>query len=146
MDYCHDIITNLNHLIQTYASSAEMMPLDADGKPLPANQGHLLMLLLKKGAQSNADLAEAMQLSRPAITKTIKALIKQDAVTESVSPEDKRSRFYQLTTTGRELAEQHKATHEKMQARIHTVMQDYPLDQQAAIAQFLEQINRKEPS
>ncbi|KAI3473696.1 hypothetical protein Pfo_031494 [Paulownia fortunei] len=76
-------MTALNHFVQEYASHSEVITSTA-GQNINATQAHLLMLL-RTQSLTNTQLAAAVELSRPAITKAIKNLIAHHYVIATIN-------------------------------------------------------------
>lgn len=98
MSESNTIIHELNTFVQTYAARSEFIKTTTAQK-INATQAHLLMLLQEENA-TNANLANKMNLSKPAITKAVKNLIAHGYVISSQDASDKRSVNYALTPAG----------------------------------------------
>ncbi|GMA69833.1 hypothetical protein GCM10025879_10790 [Leuconostoc litchii] len=136
-----NMIKELNAFVQEYATNSELITTTA-GQKINSTQAHLLMLLKIMQSQTNSELAEAMNLSKPAITKATKNLIKYDYVTAIVDDTDKRSSHYILTSSGEKLAQLHEQAHTTMYTNVHTIMSQFTQEQQQTILKFLSQLNK----
>ncbi|MCM6833403.1 MarR family transcriptional regulator [Leuconostoc mesenteroides] len=141
MEKTDKIIQELNSFVQEYATNSELVAATA-GQKINSTQAHLLMLLKILQSQTNTELAAAMNLSKPAITKAIKNLKRYHYVTAVVDDSDKRSTHYLLTEDGEKLAQLHEQAHATMHDDIHTIMADFTQEQQQTITQFLTKLNK----
>lgn len=80
-------------------------------------QLHITALLKKYEEANNRLLAEKLHISRAAVTKAVKVLLKENIVIENQKAENKKEIYYMLTDKGKELAAIHEKLHEK--ARLH---------------------------
>lgn len=140
MSETNEIMTALNHFVQEYASHSEVITNTA-GQNINATQAHLLMLL-RTQSLTNTQLAAAVELSRPAITKAIKNLIAHHYVIKTINETDKRSTFYSLTPSGEKLALRHESAHQSMLDHLNTIMTNFTPKQQKTITKFLKQLNQ----
>ncbi|MSB66140.1 MarR family winged helix-turn-helix transcriptional regulator [Leuconostoc lactis] len=142
MSKSNTIIYELNTFVQTYAARSEFIKTTTAQK-INATQAHLLMLLQEENA-TNANLANKMNLSKPAITKAVKNLIAHGYVISSQDASDKRSVNYALTPAGIKLARQHEQSHQALHEDIDATIATFTPEQQATIIHFLKQINQLE--
>ncbi|MBB5868141.1 DNA-binding MarR family transcriptional regulator [Allocatelliglobosispora scoriae] len=75
-------------------------------RPLGITMTHtslLFHLMSTPEGTSIGEIADAMEVNQPAVSKTVKALVDQGAVTVESAPDDARRRVVKLTQTGGEL-------------------------------------------
>ncbi len=142
MSESNTIIHELNTFVQTYAARSEFIKTTTAQK-INATQAHLLMLLQEENA-TNANLANKMNLSKPAITKAFKNLISQVYVISSQDASYNRIVYYSLTPAGIKLARQHEQSHQALHEDIDATIATFTPEQQATIIHFLKQINQLE--
>lgn len=98
---------------------------------------HLLMLLIEK-PRTNTELATHLQVSKAAVTKSIRVLEKKELVQSVKSTNDARVTFYQLTPKAYEIAQEHLAHHKHTVQVLEKVAQHFSVEHQAVIEEFLE--------
>ena len=75
--------------------------LDARGLPVPASQFPLLAALDRPGGLTVGELAEAVGVSQPGITRSVARLADQGLITVTHGSADRRRRSVRLTAAGR---------------------------------------------
>ena len=77
--------------------------IEASGLPVPASQFPLLAALDRPGGLTVGELAEAVGVSQPGVTRSVARLAEQGLITVTYEPGDRRRRSVQLTTAGDEV-------------------------------------------
>ena len=77
--------------------------IEASGLPVPASQFPLLAALDRQGGLTVGELAEAVGVSQPGVTRSVARLAEQGLITVTYEPGDRRRRSVQLTTAGDEV-------------------------------------------
>ena len=75
------------------------------GLDLSANHFQYISILDKLGKTTFTELAQNLQISKPAVTSFIDKLLKQKIVVKTQSDEDKRFFFIELSKKGKQIAE-----------------------------------------
>ncbi|PTY52568.1 HxlR family transcriptional regulator [Staphylococcus aureus] len=86
---------------------------------------------------NNKFLSEMLNVSKPAITKSIKKLLAKDLVVESHNEFNKREVNYSLTQKGKKLSYIHDELHEKSVKKYEEVLKVFDDDEMAVIIEFL---------
>lgn len=88
-------------------STAQRVSLDKalENAGLFGGQVFILFALWERDCQSQADLADNLKVSAPAVNKMVKSLLEGDLVTFRKSPEDARLTLVCLTDIGRGIRE-----------------------------------------
>ncbi|CAH0418843.1 MarR family winged helix-turn-helix transcriptional regulator [Periweissella ghanensis] len=135
-----NLTTALNEFVRQYASRSEL--LNDDGQlAVSDTQAHILMLLLDSDAPlSNSQLATLMELTRPAITKAVKELLKQGYLTATPAQHDGRVMEYQLTASGQTVAQEHRQRHEATINQLAAVCDKYTEPDLQLIQQFINEL------
>ncbi len=74
--------------------------IEASGLPVPASQFPLLAALDRQGGLTVGELAEAVGVSQPGITRSVARLADQGLITVTHESADRRRRSVQLTAAG----------------------------------------------
>ncbi|HAR5067639.1 TPA: winged helix DNA-binding protein [Staphylococcus aureus] len=86
---------------------------------------------------NNKFLSEMLNVSKPAITKSIKKLLAKGLVVESHNEFNKREVNYSLTQEGKKLPYIHDELHEKAVKKYEEVLKVFDNDEMAVIVEFL---------
>lgn len=134
------LTTTLNEFVRQYASRSEL--LNDDGQlAVSDTQAHILMLLLDSATPlANNQLANLMELTRPAITKAVKELLKQGYLTATSAQHDGRVMEYQLTPSGQTVANEHRQRHETTINQLAAVCDKYTGAELHLIQQFINEL------
>lgn len=84
--------------------------------PMHIRSLHLIKSIDKCTA---ANIAETMERDKAQVTRLINDLIKQDLITKTPNPEDKRSQYLSLTDHGKEVLGEMKKVAEKVHKEMH---------------------------
>ena len=95
-------------------------------------------MLLSEEHLTNTDLARRLNVSQAAVTKAIKALIKQGMLEAVKDTKDARVTFYQLTNLAEPVAKEHRHHHSHTLETYEGVLKQFSLEEQATISRFLE--------
>ncbi|PZK04418.1 HxlR family transcriptional regulator [Staphylococcus aureus] len=86
---------------------------------------------------NNKFLSEMLNVSKPAITKSIKKLLAKGLVVESHNEFNKREVNYSLTQEGKKLSYIHDELHEEAVKKYEEVLKVFDNDEMAVIVEFL---------
>lgn len=86
---------------------------------------------------NNKFLSEMLNVSKPAITKSIKKLLAKGLVVESHNEFNKREVNYSLTQEGKKLSYIHDELHAKAVKKYEEVLKVFDNDEMAVIVEFL---------
>jgi len=101
-------------------------------------QAICLRILAAHDGITQRDLAEAMHLARPTVTKMLQSLERSGAIERRPDPVDQRLTRVHLTAQGRDLGEQmHKVAAAYVQATVGTL----PEDDRRELARLLEELS-----
>ncbi|QIL50049.1 MarR family transcriptional regulator [Weissella coleopterorum] len=106
---------------------------------ITTTQGHILMLLNQKGPQTNKELAEALQVSRAAITKAMKGLQTSECncVIPVLDAKDARLIRFTVNHQGAIFAKLHGEQHAATLAVYEKIMQEFSSSEQQVIGRFI---------
>lgn len=79
--------------------------LDALDPAVPSGQHPFLAALDRLGPLTVGDLAQALGVSQPGVTRTVARLVERGLVEAKPGPEDQRQKIVSLTAAGRQLVE-----------------------------------------
>ncbi|HDC5421350.1 TPA: MarR family transcriptional regulator [Staphylococcus aureus] len=100
-------------------------------------QFHIIELIDNNDKVNNKFLSEMLNVSKPAITKSIKKLLAKDLVVESHNEFNKREVNCSLTQKGKKLSYIHDELHEKSVKKYEEVLKVFDDDEMAVIIEFL---------
>ncbi|WP_115211678.1 MarR family winged helix-turn-helix transcriptional regulator [Staphylococcus aureus] len=103
---------------------------------LSLTQFHIIELIDNNDKVNNKFLSEMLNVSKPAITKSIKKLLAKDLVVESHNEFNKREVNYSLTQKGKK-SYIHDELHEKSVKKYEEVLKVFDDDEMAVIIEFL---------
>ncbi|MBM7616866.1 DNA-binding MarR family transcriptional regulator [Weissella uvarum] len=143
-DQAQQIDDFVNQLLLMSENQRELL---LGGQPNPSitlTQGHLLMLLLQCGDQTNGELAHALNVSPAAVTKAMKGLQKEAEpfVTVRADADDGRVNRWALTPAGKAVAQEHESEHVATQAEYRAVMDQFSPQEQLVIQHFLSVLSQ----
>ena len=104
---------------------------------LTNTQEHILMLLSQESL-TNSDLAKRLNVSQAAVTKAVKALIKQGMLEAYKDKKDARVTFYRLTDLAQPIADEHEHHHAHTLETYQNLVDKFSVDEQITIEKFLE--------
>ena len=87
-------------------------------------------------------IADAMRLTRGAISKITKKLLAIDLVESYQRPGNNKEIYFRLTRGGRQIFEEHRICHAKSRQEKLAVLAGYSADEQSVILKFLQDILR----
>lgn len=105
---------------------------------LSLTQFHIIELIEKNNKVNNKFLAKELNLSKPAITKSMKKLLSKELVLEIQSDSNKREIYYNLTEQGRTYAFIHDDLHKKAVKKYEEVLKVFDDNEMETIVKFLE--------
>lgn len=103
---------------------------------LSLTQFHIIELIDNNDKVNNKFLSEMLNVSKPAITKSIKKLLAKGLVVESHNEFNKEVN-YSLTQEGKKLSYIHDELHEKAVKKYEEVLKVFDNDEMAVIVEFL---------
>ncbi|MDR1014621.1 MAG: MarR family transcriptional regulator [Coriobacteriales bacterium] len=86
-------------------------------------------------------VAEALRLTRGAVSKVCKKLIGRALVESFQGTGNRKEIYYRLTKDGRALFEEHQRVHEKVRVEWQSFFERYSESEQAAILRFLTDVS-----
>lgn len=109
IDHAPDAGATLTALLEQVWQLNRVAAIEAPGEHSPS-QYRTLALLMDSGPRRVGDLADAVHLSQPAMTKILHALADSGAVERTRDPEDSRVTLVTITDAGRALIAQRSRT------------------------------------
>lgn len=99
--------------------------------------------LIKRTEEANVTkLAEAAFMTRGAVSKITKKLLKHDAIVSYQKPENKKEIYFKLTDLGEEIYKMHEEMHKKWNDRDMVVFEGFSESEKDTIVKFLKTYNK----
>lgn len=109
---------------------------------LTNTQEHILMLLSHERL-TNSDLAKRLRISQAAITKAVKAMIKQNLLETLKDDADARITYYSLTDAAKLAAQEHDQHHQSTLSIYDEILDSFSEDEQKTIASFISKLEEE---
>ncbi len=103
-------------------------------------QLHIVSAIKQNGAGNNKSLAEALNVSKPAITKAIKKMLEKNVIIETRQEDNQKEVHYLLTDFGEQLAYIHERLHEQAQKRYLRLLDNFNSNELDTIITFLKML------
>lgn len=137
-----DLSEKINHFLNEVILTAEnqheiLVGSCTSDVRLTNTQEHILMLLSQESL-TNSDLAKRLNVSQAAVTKAVKALIKQGMLEAYKDKKDARVTFYRLTDLAQPIADEHEHHHAHTLETYQNLVDKFSVDEQITIEKFLE--------
>ena len=137
-----DLAEKINHFLNEVILTAEnqheiLVGSCTSDVRLTNTQEHILMLLSQESL-TNSDLAKRLNVSQAAVTKAVKALIKQGMLEAYKDKKDARVTFYRLTDLAQPIADEHEHHHAHTLETYQNLVDKFSVDEQITIEKFLE--------
>ncbi|MCD8887110.1 MarR family transcriptional regulator [Staphylococcus epidermidis] len=111
---------------------------DNEDLDLSLTQFHIIELINKNTKVNNKFLAKELNLSKPAITKSIKKILSKGLVVEIQNDSNKREIYYDLTKKGEAFSFIHDELHEKAVKKYEEVLKVFDDKELEIIMEFLK--------
>lgn len=105
---------------------------------LSLTQFHIIDLIDKNEKVNNKFLAKHLNISKPAITKSVKKLLSKELVIELKDPSNKREVHYDLTESGEKLSFIHDDLHNRAVKKYEKVLKVFNENEMETIIKFLK--------
>ncbi len=105
---------------------------------LSLTQFHIIEIIDKHEKVNNKFLAEELNVSKPAVTKSIKKLLSKELVVELNNESNKREVYYNLTKKGEKLSFIHDDLHKKAVKKYEEVLKVFDEKEMETIIEFLK--------
>ena len=101
-------------------------------------QLHIIALINENpNKANNAFLANELGISKPAITKAVRSLIKEELILPKQKENNQKSIYYTLTSSGKQLSVIHDQVHQVAQDRYKQLLEQFTDDESEIIVKFL---------
>ncbi len=100
-------------------------------------QLHIVATIKDNGLANNSLLSHKLNVSKPAIAKAIKKLLKHHVIIKIQRNDNKKEIFYGLTESGEKLAFIHEQLHEKARNKYLSILEKFDDAELIVIARFL---------
>lgn len=104
---------------------------------LSLTQFHIIELIANHNGVNNKFLADKLNLSKPAITKSMKKLLAKDLVNGLQIENNKREIYYKLTKKGKKLSYIHDELHQEAVRKYERVLAGFNENELDTIIEFL---------
>ncbi|PTI74042.1 MarR family transcriptional regulator [Staphylococcus succinus] len=111
-----------------------------DDIDLSLTQYHIIEIIDKKANVNNKTLSQLLNISAPAISKSMRKLLKQALVYEMHTKENKKEKFYRLTEAGKSFSKVHDELHERATNKYNQILSDFNEAELEAIIKFLNKV------
>ncbi|HCA7015809.1 TPA: MarR family transcriptional regulator [Staphylococcus pseudintermedius] len=108
-----------------------------EGLNLSLTQFHIIELIANNDKVNNKLLADKLNISNPAVTKSIKKLLSKDLVLELQNAQNKREVHYKLTKKGKKLSSIHDELHNQAVKKYEEVLKVFNEKELDVIVEFL---------
>lgn len=143
-----EVIHSLQHMITkreaAYKKRVADKHFDEEGNVITQEwtltQLHIVAIMKDEKFANNRMLAEKLDLTKAAITKATKKLLKQEIMIEKELKDNKKEIYYALTESGERLALLHEQLHEKAKQKYIDILQEFSDEELAVINRFLKSI------
>ncbi|EFQ57125.1 zinc-dependent MarR family transcriptional regulator [Streptococcus downei] len=108
---------------------------------LTNTQEHILMLLSHERL-TNSDLAKRLKVSQAAVTKAVKAMIRQELLETHKDDSDARISYYSLTDAAKAVALEHDQHHQSTLAVYDEILSSFSTSEQAVIGRFINNLEK----
>lgn len=99
---------------------------------------HCIEAIEKNGDTNVTKLAESLYMTRGAISKLTKKLIKKDLIESYQKSDNKKEIYFRLTEQGKEIYKIHEALHKEFQERDKVVFEQVTEEQFDSMLRFME--------
>lgn len=107
-------------------------------------QLHIVALINEKPSEANNTfLAKKLGISKPAVTKAINALTKENMITAQKKESNQKTIYYSLTNSGKKLALIHEQMHQKAKGRYEQLLNQFSNEELQLITKFLNAWSRQ---
>lgn len=111
-----------------------------DDIDLSLTQYHIIEIIDKKTNVNNKTLSQLLNISAPAISKSMRKLLNQALVYEMHTKENKKVKFYRLTEAGKSFSKVHDELHERATNKYYQILSDFNEAELEAIIKFLNKV------
>jgi DNA-binding MarR family transcriptional regulator len=103
---------------------------------------HCIEAIENNGDTNLTKLAESLYMTRGAISKLTKKLIKKDLIESYQKPDNKKEIYFRLTEQGKEIFNIHKELHKEFRERDKVVFEELTEEQFDSMLTFVEKYSR----
>jgi Transcriptional regulators len=111
-------------------------------KEYKPSEVHCIEYIAKNPDSNVTKLAESFYMTRGAISKITRKLIKKGIIESYQKPDNKKEIYFRLTTQGRAVNNIHEELHKEFQARDKAVFEQVTEEQFDMMLNFVEKYNR----
>lgn len=133
----------INHILMMAENQHELLIGSCESHiKLTNTQEHILMLLSEERL-TNTDLAKRLGISQAAVTKAVKHLVDKGMLETIKGEEDGRVVQLLLTESGRPIAKEHAAHHDKTLSVYEEVLENFSDSDREVISTFISHLSSK---
>jgi DNA-binding MarR family transcriptional regulator len=115
--------------------------MEASLKNYKSSEIHCIEYIGANTAPNVTKLAESLYMTRGALTKTTKKLLKKGIIKSYQKPDNKKEVYFRLTLRGKIIHKVHKQLHQEFQARDKAVFAQLSREQFASMLRFAKKYN-----
>lgn len=136
-----DVITALQNFISERENkNHNSIRLDEIEIQLSLTQFHILNILHKENDVNNKTLTSLLNISKPAVTKSIKKLLTKGFIKSYRHQDNKKEIYYSLTNLGEKYAIIHDSLHQQAYYQYSQILNDFSSDELTVIVKFLNKL------
>lgn len=141
MNKQEEIITNVSDLFNKMAW-LNKIKMEDDLKGYKPSEVHCIEYIGKNVDSNVTRLAESFYMTRGAISKLTKKLIKKDLIESYQKPDNKKEIYFRLTEQGKSVYKTHEELHKEFRERDKAVFEQITEEQFDSMLNFVEQYNK----
>lgn len=107
---------------------------------LSLTQYHIIEIIDKQEKVNNKLLSQQLNISAPAVSKSMRKLLSQNLVQETYFEENKKEKFYLLTEKGKLFSNVHDDLHQRATSKYNQILNDFEDHELEVVIKFLNNI------
>ena len=111
-------------------------------KSITINEVHLIDLIGRNQPVNLVKLSELLEVSRSAITQSVRRLIKKDLVSFEFAPDNEKNKYLILSKKGVEVFNIHKEQQEHIETAIFSVLKNYNEEDLQMIMKLMDDVEQ----
>ena len=121
----HKFNNRFNSFVLAFEQLKKAQHRNSIDKSITINEAHLIDLIGRNRPVNLVKLSELLEVSRSAITQSVRRLTKKDLVTFEFAPDNEKNKYLILSKKGVEVFNIHKEQQEHIEKAIFSVLRNY---------------------
>ncbi|RIN38777.1 MarR family winged helix-turn-helix transcriptional regulator [Staphylococcus succinus] len=109
---------------------------------LSLTQFHIIEIIDKKEKVNNKLLVQDLKISAPAISKSMRKLLDLNLVEETYLEENRKEKYYKLTSKGSVFANVHEELHKRTTNKYNEILNDFEEEELEVVIKFLNKVTK----